>query len=80
MNDDVKKIKVCDGNACCMNFSDDIYKEAVKKCKSRKDIEVGRIGCQARCMQAPVVVVDKDEKREVFTEVDKRDLNEICGE
>ncbi len=77
MNDSPKKIiKVCEGNACCMNFSDDIFKEAEKKCENKNGVEVERMGCQARCTQGPIVAVEEAGKREIKTEVSKRDLEE----
>ena len=80
MNDDKKVIKVCEGNACCMNFSNDIFKEAEKKFQDKEDVVVERMGCQARCTQGPIVAVEENGQREVFTEVEKNDLNDISGD
>jgi len=80
MNDAKKKktIKVCEGNACCSNFADSLFKAAKKKYKDNPKISIERCGCQARCTQGPVVVIETEQnERQVHTEIEQNDLDDL---
>jgi len=84
MNDSKKKVvKVCQGQACCNNFADSLFKEVQKKHKDNSAVSVERCGCQAKCGQGPVVVIEtisdgaEELLRKTHTEMNKNDLDAL---